>query len=355
MGRTYSVEGNAQAVRVVRDAASRASAGAGAGDGLQDVTGPGNAVADGGNVVGNRGKGGQDMGRTIAFIGLGNMGAPMAGNLVRAGHAVRGLDPSAAARDAAAARGVTPVETVEAAVDGAEAVLTMLPDGALVRRVWAQIAAAVAPGTVVIDSSTIDVDSALAAHAMLEDKGCPTLDAPVSGGTGGAEAGTLTFMAGGSDAALAAGTPILAPMAGRVVPCGGPGAGQAAKVCNNMLLGISMIGAAEAFALGERLGLAHQALFDVISTSSGQCWSVNTYCPVPGPVPASPANDGYRPGFATALMLKDLRLAQAAAASRGAQIPLGAEAAQLYGLFESLGHGDTDFSGIFEFLRGRTG
>ncbi|MHC0055778.1 3-hydroxyisobutyrate dehydrogenase [Actibacterium sp. D379-3] len=292
------------------------------------------------------------MASKIAFIGLGNMGGPMAGNLVKAGHDVTGFDLSGAARDAAAARGVTPFGDVIEAVAGADAVITMLPNGALVKKVWAQIAEAVAPGTLMIDSSTIDVDSAIAAHAMLTDKGCLTLDAPVSGGTGGAEAGTLTFMVGGSDDAFARGKDILDPMAGRVVPCGGPGAGQAAKICNNMVLGISMIGVCEAFALGEKLGLEHQALFDVMSTSSGQCWSVSTYCPVPGPVPASPANTGYKPGFAAALMLKDLRLAQEAALSRGAQIPLGAEAAQLYGLFESLGNGGEDFSGIINFLRG---
>ena len=288
----------------------------------------------------------------IAFIGLGNMGGPMAGNLVKAGYQVRGFDLSHAARDGAAARGVTPFDDLTAAVTGAAAVITMLPNGALVKKVWGQLAEAVSPGTVLIDSSTIDVDRAIAAHQMLTDKGCLTLDAPVSGGTGGAEAGTLTFMVGGAAEALAKGTPFLQPMAGRVVPCGGAGAGQAAKICNNMLLGISMIGAAEAFALGEKLGLEHQALFDVLSTSSGQCWSVNSYCPVPGPVPKSPANSDYKPGFATALMLKDLRLAQEAALSRGAQTPLGAEAAQLYGLFEAQGHGGTDFSGIINFLRG---
>jgi 3-hydroxyisobutyrate dehydrogenase len=292
------------------------------------------------------------MALTIAFIGLGNMGGPMAGNLVKAGHAVRGFDLSETARAAAAARGVTVFDDPIAALAGAHAVITMLPNGALVKKVWGQIAAAVAPGTVVIDSSTIDVDSAIAAHQMLTDKGCLTLDAPVSGGTGGAEAGTLTFMIGGADQAVQAGADILRPMAGRVVPCGGPGAGQAAKICNNMLLGISMIGAAEAFALGEKLGLKHQALFDVLSTSSGQCWSVNTYCPVPGPVPTSPANNGYQPGFAAALMLKDLRLAQDAARSRGAQTPLGAEAADIYGRYDAEGHGGTDFSGVINFLRG---
>ncbi len=293
------------------------------------------------------------MAMTIAFIGLGNMGGPMAANLVKAGHTVNGFDLSDTARAAAAKRGVAPFDDLTAAITGVDAVITMLPNGGLVKTVWGQIAGTVKPGTILIDSSTIDVDSAIAAHEMMAGKGCLTLDAPVSGGTGGAEAGTLTFMVGGSGAAIARGKEVLEPMAGRVVPCGGAGAGQAAKICNNMLLGISMIGAAEAFALGEKLGLEHQALFDVISTSSGQCWSVNTNCPVPGPVPTSPANRDYTPGFAAALMLKDLRLAQEAALSRGAQIPLGAEAAQLYGLFESLGNGGKDFSGIINFLRGQ--
>lgn len=289
----------------------------------------------------------------VAFIGLGNMGGPMAGNLVKAGFTVTGFDLSDAARDAAAARGITPVSDMAAAIAEAQIIITMLPNGALVKTVWGQIAETVTAGTLVIDSSTIDVDSAVAAHEILAAKGCLTLDAPVSGGTGGAEAGSLTFMVGGRDEAFARGKDIFDPMAGRVVPCGGDGAGQAAKICNNMVLGISMIGVCEAFALGEKLGLKHQALFDVMSTSSGQCWSVNTYCPVPGPVPTSPANTGYKPGFAASLMLKDLRLAQEAALSRGAQTPLGAEAAQLYGLYEAMGNGGEDFSGIINFLRGK--
>lgn len=288
----------------------------------------------------------------IAFIGLGNMGGPMAGNLVKAGFSVTGFDLSDAARYAAAARGVTPVTDLAAAISNAQVIITMLPNGALVKTVWSQIAETVATGTLVIDSSTIDVDSAVAAHEILTNKGCLTLDAPVSGGTGGAEAGSLTFMVGGCDEAFVRSKDIFDPMAGRVVPCGGDGAGQAAKICNNMVLGISMIAVCEAFALGEKLGLKHQALFDVMSTSSGQCWSVNTYCPVPGPVPASPANTGYKPGFSAALMLKDLRLAQEAALSRGAQTPLGAEAAQLYGQYEAMGNGGEDFSGIINFLRG---
>ncbi len=289
----------------------------------------------------------------IAFVGLGNMGAPMAANLVKAGHRVIGYDATEAARQAAVTRGLTVAGTLAEALREAEAVVTMLPNGAIVRKVWAEIAQNLGVGTLAIDSSTIDVDSAVAVHELLAARGALTLDAPVSGGVGGAEAGTLTFMVGGSEAALEKGRAILEPMAGRIVPCGGAGAGQAAKICNNMALGISMIAACEAFALGEKLGLTHQALFDVLSTSSGQSWSVNSYCPVPGPVPNSPANRDYKPGFAAALMLKDLKLSQEAALARGVQTPLGAEAAQLYGIFEKLGHGGQDFSGIINFLRGK--
>ena len=285
----------------------------------------------------------------FAFIGLGNMGGPMAANLVKAGHVVRGFDavPEAVAR--AAGRGVQPAASLGEAVDGAEAVITMLPNGALVLEVWRELAGLLAPGCVAVDSSTIDVESARAAHALLPH--CRTVDAPVSGGTSGAEAGTLSFMLGGERAAIEAARPLLEPMAGRLITCGGPGAGQAAKLCNNMLLGISMIGTAEAFLLGERLGLEKQALFDVLSTSSGQCWSVTSYCPVPGPVPASPANRAYAPGFATALMLKDLRLAVAAAGTSGASTPLGSEARHLFEAFAAAGGGARDFSAIIEFLR----
>ncbi|MCD7107778.1 3-hydroxyisobutyrate dehydrogenase [Rhizobium sp. DKSPLA3] len=287
--------------------------------------------------------------RSIAFIGLGNMGAPMAGNLVKAGFAVTGFDVAPAARDHARERGVRIADTIGSAVDGADAVITMLPNSALVLEVWTRLAAIVRPGTLVIDSSTIDVEGARAAHGLLP--GCITIDAPVSGGTSGAEAGTLSFMLGGDAAAIEAARPVLEPMAGRIIPCGSAGAGQAAKLCNNMLLGISMIGAAEAFVLGEKLGLDHQALFDVLSTSSGQCWSVNTYCPVPGPVPASPANRDYAPGFASALMLKDLRLASQAATDCTASTPLGAHARRLYEDFVGSGQGHRDFSAIIAFLR----
>lgn len=292
---------------------------------------------------------------TIAFIGLGNMGNPMAANLVKAGHKVLGFDLMAENLKTAREHGVTVVADAAAAVKDAQVVITMLPAGKHVLAVYEDIAPKAAAGTLFIDSSTIDVESARKAHAIAARHGLPSVDAPVSGGTGGAVAGTLTFMAGGADEAFAKAEPILQPMAGRIVHCGSDGAGQAAKICNNMILGISMIGVAEAFVLAEKLGLSHQALFDVASTSSGQCWSLTTYCPVPGPVPASPANRDYKPGFAAALMLKDLKLAQEAAQGSGAVTPLGAEAAQLYALFNAQGKGGADFSGIINFLRGATG
>jgi 3-hydroxyisobutyrate dehydrogenase len=287
---------------------------------------------------------------TIGFIGLGNMGGPMAANLVKAGHAVRGFDLSEAARAGAAALGVPVAATLAGAVAGADAVVTMLPAGRHVVGVWTELAGLVAPGTLLIDSSTVDVDSARAAHALAAGRGCPAVDAPVSGGTAGAAAGTLTFMVGGAQDAFAKAESILSAMGRRVVRCGDGGAGQAAKICNNMLLGISMIGACEAFALGEKLGLTHEALYAVLSTSSGQCWSVTSYCPVPGPVPASPANTGYRPGFAAALMSKDLSLARQAAEGAGARTPLGAAAADIYADFAGT-DGDRDFSAVIERLR----
>ena len=288
----------------------------------------------------------------VAFIGLGNMGGPMAGNLIKAGHTVTGFDLVPASCEAARAEGAEIAATARGTVAGADVVVTMLPAGKHVRAVWADILSDVAPGAVVIDCSTVDVDSARAAHAMAAERGQLSLDAPVSGGTVGAKGATLTFMVGGEDAAFAAGEPILARMGRRVVHCGGAGAGQAAKICNNMILGITMIGISEAFVLAEKLGLSHQALFDVASTSSGSCWALTTHCPVPGPVPTSAANNGYRPGFATDLMLKDLRLAQEAALAAGAPTPLGAEAAQLYGLSQAAGRGGEDYSGIINFLRG---
>lgn len=287
----------------------------------------------------------------IAFIGLGNMGGPMAANLVKAGHSVTGFDLVPAVLEAAKAAGVAIAATPGDAVAGADIVITMLPSGKHVLSVYEVILPAVAPGTLLIDSSTIDVDSARKAHALAADKGAVALDAPVSGGVGGAAAGTLTFMVGGSAAAFARAEPILAAMGKKIVACGDAGAGQAAKICNNMILGISMIAVSEAFVLAEKLGLSHQALFDVASTSSGQCWSLTTYCPVPGPVPTSPANRDYQPGFAAALMLKDLALSQDAAASAGAATPLGAAATKLYEAMVAAEQGGVDFSGIINRLR----
>jgi 3-hydroxyisobutyrate dehydrogenase len=289
---------------------------------------------------------------TIGFIGLGNMGNPMAANLVKAGHTVHGFDLVPENLKTARDNGVVVMANGVAAAKNAEIVITMLPAGKHVLSVYEDIAPKAAKGTLFIDSSTIDVDSARKAHSIAGKHGLLSIDAPVSGGTGGAAAGTLTFMAGGSKEAFAKAEPVLQPMAGRIVHCGDAGAGQAAKICNNMILGVSMIGVAEAFVLAEKLGLSHQALFDVASTSSGQCWSLTTYCPVPGPVPNSPANRDYQPGFAAALMLKDLKLAQEAAQQSGAVTPLGAEAAQLYALFNAQGNSGVDFSGIIKFLRG---
>ncbi|NKB83583.1 3-hydroxyisobutyrate dehydrogenase [Brucella grignonensis] len=288
---------------------------------------------------------------TIAFIGLGNMGGPMAANLVKAGHQVIGFDLLPAHLEEAKANGLQIAASAAEAVSDADAVITMLPAGKHVLSVYEDIAPKAGKDSVFIDCSTIDVDSARKAHESAAKHGHLSIDAPVSGGTGGAAAGTLTFMAGGSDAAFGKAESILKPMAGKIVHCGGDGAGQAAKICNNMILGISMIGVSEAFVLAEKLGLSHQALFDVASTSSGQCWSLTTYCPVPGPVPTSPANRDYKPGFAAALMLKDLKLSQEAAKISGAVTPLGAHAEELYSRFDSDGHGGEDFSGIINFLR----
>ena len=253
----------------------------------------------------------------IAFIGLGNMGGPMAANLVKAGHKVTAFDLVAASRDQAKADGAAIAESAAASVKDADTVITMLPAGKHVLSVWNEVVPAMNKGALIIDCSTIDVESAKQAHALAAKHGIASVDAPVSGGTGGAKGATLTFMCGGEDKAFAAAKPVLENMGKKIVHCGGAGAGQAAKICNNMILGISMIGVGEAFALAEKLGLSHQALFDVASTSSGQCWALTTYCPVPGPVPTSPANNDYKPGFAAALMLKDLTLAQDAANLRG--------------------------------------
>lgn len=282
----------------------------------------------------------------IGFIGLGNMGAPMAANLIKAGHEVTGFDVAGVTVEGAAS-----AASAAEAASGQDAVITMLPNGEILRSVYAEIVPAGASGAVFIDCSTVDVDSARAAHELAAAKGLLSVDAPVSGGVGGAAAGTLTFMAGGSDEAFARAAPLFEIMGQKAVHCGAAGAGQSAKICNNMLLGISMIGTCEAFALAEKLGLSAQSLFDVVSTSSGSCWSVNTYCPVPGIGPKSPADNGYKPGFAAELMLKDLKLSQQAAESVSAQTPMGARATELYDAFvEGEGRG-RDFSAMIERLK----
>jgi 3-hydroxyisobutyrate dehydrogenase len=288
----------------------------------------------------------------IAFIGLGNMGGPMAANLVKAGHKVVGFDLVKTSLDQAKADGAVIAGSAAAAVKGADAIITMLPAGKHVVSVWSDIIPSVPNGALMIDCSTIDVESARRAHALAGKASVLSVDAPVSGGVGGAKGGTLTFMAGGDAKAFAAAKPILEAMGKKIVHCGDAGAGQAAKICNNMILGVSMIAVGEAFALAEKLGLSHQALFDVSSTSSGQCWALTSYCPVPGPVPASPANNGYKPGFASALMVKDLTLAQDAAKAAGAATPLGKHAQEIYQAFDAAGNGGVDFSGIIQHVRG---
>jgi len=292
----------------------------------------------------------------VGFIGLGNMGAPMMRNLIKAGHALTVFDLSEAACKAAAGAGAKLARSAAEVATGVEVVVTMLPAGAHVKAVTlgeGGLFAAAGKGTLFIDSSTIDVASARQVGEAAAQAGHAMIDAPVSGGVGGAEAGTLTFMVGGPDAAVERAKPFLEALGKTIVHAGGPGNGQAAKICNNMLLGISMIGTCEAFALAEKLGLDHQKLFDIASKSSGQCWSMTSYCPVPGLVPASPANRDYKAGFAAAMMLKDLKLAVEAAQGTGASIPLGAEAAQLYALMAGGGDGGLDFSGIIHMLRGK--
>ncbi|WP_170419035.1 3-hydroxyisobutyrate dehydrogenase [Ruegeria arenilitoris] len=261
----------------------------------------------------------------IGFIGLGNMGAPMAANLAKAGHDVTGFDTAGVSVE-----GVTKAETATDAVRGAEAVITMLPNGDILRAVADQIIPHMEKGAVFIDCSTVDVDSARAVAEQAEQAGLLAVDAPVSGGIGGAAAGTLTFMAGGSDTAFAKAAPLFDIMGQKAVHCGAAGAGQAAKICNNMILGVTMIATCEAFALADKLGLDRQKMFDVVSTSSGYSWSMNAYCPAPGVGPKSPADNGYKPGFAAELMLKDLRLSQQAAESADADTPMGQIATALY-------------------------
>ncbi len=287
----------------------------------------------------------------IGFIGLGNMGGPMAANLVKSGGHVLGFDLAPASCEAASRDGVQIVASAGSTVEGADIVITMLPAGENVLSVWNDIAPHARQGTLFIDCSTIDVESARKAHKLAASYGIATLDAPVSGGVGGAKAATLTFMVGGSKTAFAHGKPVLERMGKRIVHCGEAGNGQAAKICNNMILGASMIAVSEAFVLGEKLGLSHQALFDVASASSGQCWSLTSYCPVPGPVPASPANNGYKPGFAAALMLKDLKLARAAAELVKVKTALGVHAAKIYEEFAQQGGSASDFSGIINLVR----
>ena len=291
----------------------------------------------------------------IAFIGLGNMGGPMAANLVKAGHKVIAFDLVEASKNQAKADGAVIADSAAAAVKGAEVVITMLPAGKHVIAVWTDVVPSMTKGALIIDCSTIDVESAKQAHALAAKLGIASVDAPVSGGTGGARGATLTFMCGGEDRAFNAARPVLENMGKKLVHCGGAGAGQAAKICNNMILAISMIGVGEAFALAEKLGLSHQALFDVASTSSGQCWALTSYCPVPGPVPTSPANNGYKPGFASSLMVKDLTLAQDAAKAAGAATPLGKHAQEIYKAFDAAGHGGVDFSGIIQHVRSLAG
>jgi 3-hydroxyisobutyrate dehydrogenase len=291
----------------------------------------------------------------IAFIGLGNMGGPMAANLVKAGHKVIAFDLVDALKNRAKADGAVIADSAAAAVRGADTVITMLPAGKHVVSVWTDVIRSMSKGSLIIDCSTIDVESAKQAHALAAEHGMASVDAPVSGGTGGAKGATLTFMCGGEEKAFGAAKPVLESMGKKIVHCGGAGAGQAAKICNNMILGISMIGVGEAFALAEKLGLSHQALFDVASTSSGQCWALTSYCPVPGPVPTSPANNGYKPGFASNLMVKDLTLAQDAAKAAGAATPLGKHAQEIYKAFDAAGHGGVDFSGIIQHVRSLAG
>jgi len=290
----------------------------------------------------------------IGFIGLGNMGAPMAANLVKAGHQVSGFDLVPGRAEALAANGGRAAPTAVEAAAAGEIVITMLPAGPDVRSVYLGdngVLAHAKRGALLIDCSTIDVETARAVAAAAVDARFDMLDAPVSGGVIGAETANLTIMVGGETEAFDRGRPILAAMGRTIVHAGPAGNGQTAKICNNMILGVSMLAVCEAFSLAERLGLAAQTLFDISAKSSGQCWALTSYCPVPGPVPASPANRGYTPGFTAAMMLKDLRLAQQAAGASAAPTPLGAAAANLYQLFVDEGAGGLDFSAIYRFIR----
>ncbi|UOA26900.1 3-hydroxyisobutyrate dehydrogenase [Pseudosulfitobacter sp. DSM 107133] len=278
----------------------------------------------------------------IGFIGLGNMGAPMAANLAKAGHAVTGFDVAGTTAEGAAV-----ATSIDGAAAGMDVVITMLPNGAILRDVAAQIIPLMPKGACFIDCSTVDVDSARAVAQDAEKAGLLAVDAPVSGGIGGAAGGTLTFMAGGSDAAFAKAEPLFDIMGQKAVHCGASGAGQAAKICNNMILGATMIATCEAFALADKLGLERQKMFDVVSTSSGYSWSMNAYCPAPGVGPQSPADNDYTPGFAAELMLKDLGLSQQAAEAADADTPMGQLALALYKSFvEDEGGKGRDFSAM---------
>lgn len=288
----------------------------------------------------------------IAFLGLGHMGLPMAVNLIKAGHEVHGYDPVPAAADAATAAGIPVAGSGAEAVRDAEVVITMFPAGRHVIAAYQDgLLAAARPGTLFIESSTIAVDEARTAHRLAVEAGHRNVDAPVSGGVVGAEAGTLAFMVGGADEDFADARPLLEVMGARIVHCGGPGLGQAAKVCNNMILGISQIAVAEAFVLAERLGLEHQAMYDVVSQASGQCWALTTNCPVPGPVPTSPANRDYQPGFAGALMAKDLGLALQAIEQTSTDARMGRLAQEIYAAFAAGEGAGRDFSGIITDIR----
>jgi 3-hydroxyisobutyrate dehydrogenase len=289
----------------------------------------------------------------IGFIGLGNMGLPMAKNLLVAGHEVTAFDLSQETVSKAVAAGAVAASSVVNCLEGVDVVVSMVPAGPHVKSLYIGahgIIENASKETLFIDCSTIDVATARVVNAEASKAGFDMVDAPVSGGVGGAEAGTLTFMVGGTEQAFGRAKPILDVMGGRIIHTGGAGNGEAAKICNNMLLAISMIGSSEIFALGRKLGLDDQVLFDVASTSSGRCWSLDTYCPVPGPVPKSPANDDYKAGFAVDMMLKDLRLAKMAAETTGANTPLGAMSEQLYTKLSQDGQGDLDFSAVFKML-----
>jgi len=287
---------------------------------------------------------------TIAFLGLGNMGGPMAANLVAAGHTVRAFDPVAALKEAAEAKGASVFDSGAGAVAEADVVITSLPNGNVVKSCYAEALPAAKAGALFIDTSTISVDDARDIHEQAAARGLAQLDAPVSGGIKGAVAGTLAFMVGGEDEAVERARSILEPLAGKIIHCGASGAGQAAKLCNNMVLAVQQIAVGEAFVLAEKLGLPAQSLFDVITGATGNCWAVHTNCPVPGPVPTSPANNDFKPGFATALMNKDLGLAMAAVSSTGSTAPLGTHAAEIYAKFAA-DHADKDFSAVIEQLR----